>query len=100
MSPATISEPSGGLSAKVTPRSPSNAHATLSLALTASTGVVADSDEAPAHHRRLTDFDAGRLALQEVSKCASVSAAHIEEKEARRHAGLGLKQLGAHIRVD
>ena len=88
------------MSAKVTPRSPSSAQATLSLGLTFSTGLSPSRDEAPAHHRRLADFDARRLALHEVDECACVGAAHIEEKEARRHAWLSLTQFGAHVGVD
>ena len=88
------------MSAKVTPRSPSSAQATLSLGLTFSTGLSPMPHEAPAHHWRLADFDARGLALHEVDECARVGAAHIEEKEARRHARLSLAQFGAHVGVD
>ena len=72
----------------------------MSLGFTASTGRVAYADEAPPHHRRLADLDAGGLALEEVPERACIGAAHIEKKETRRHAGLGPKQLGAHIRIN
>src|SRR5258708_5410702 len=52
--------------------------------------LAADGDKASAHHRRLADFDARRLALHEVDECACIWPTHIEEKEARRHAWLSL----------
>ena len=42
----------------------------------------------------------GDFALEEVPERARIGAAHIEKKETRRHAGLGPKQLGAHIRIN
>ena len=61
---------------------------------------VAEAHEASAHHRRLADFDARRLALHEIDEGGRVGATHIEEKEARGHAWLSLAQFGAHVGVD
>src|SRR6201994_3922100 len=61
---------------------------------------AAYGDKASPHHGRLADFDARGFALHEFDKRARVGAAHVEKKEAWRHAGLGLVQFGAHISVD
>ena len=100
MSPATTSEPSGGLSAKVTPRSPSSAQATLSLGLTCSTGLSPMVTNRPRIIGVSLILTPGASRFTKSTNGARVGAAHIEEKEAWRHARLSLAQFGAHVGVD
>ena len=61
---------------------------------------IADLDEPAAHHRHFAEGGAGRLLLEEIEERRRVRAANVEEEETRRHARLGVTQLGAHIEVD